>query len=514
MKPADKQLLKDWDEYRRNLKSDTALDEDMSHAERMKHRKQLEGKPLKWMKFFFPMFASAEFADFHKKAVKRLLCNGEWFEVLSWARELAKSTIVMMVVLFLVLTGKKKNVILVSSSFDNAKDLLEPYRAQLDSNERIIAYYGEQKAFGNWEAGKFDTKSGARFRALGAKQNPRGTKKDQVRPDVILVDDFDTDEECKNETIVNEKYDWFEKALIPTRSISNELLVVWCGNIIAKHCCVLKAGEKADHWDIVNIRDENGNSTWPEKNTEELIDRALRFLSTKAINGEYYNNPVSEGDIFVEMKYGKVPPLSSFSFLVCYADPATSNKKLKEQKKRKRNKKSYKACILLGIQKGVVYVLKCFLAVDTHDEFVNWFYYMQEYIGDKTQVIYFIENNTLQDPFFEEVYVPKFKKKSEDTGRIVPIMPDTRDKPDKFLRISSNLEPLYKQGILVLNAEEKDDPHMKRLDEQFLLFNEDLNAPADGPDAVEGGFFIANLKMQQIGINSVFVGKYGKTNVY
>ena len=52
-----------------------------------------------------------------------------------------------------------------------------------------------------------------------------------------------------------------------------------CGNIIAKDCCVVRAGEMADSWDIVNIRDKNGFSTWPEKNSEEDIEPGAQFAT-------------------------------------------------------------------------------------------------------------------------------------------------------------------------------------------------------------------------------------------
>ncbi len=150
-------------------------------------------------------------------------------------------------------------------------------------------------------------------------------------PDVLLVDDFDTDEDTKNPDTIQKRWDWWENALYPTRSISEPTLVIFCGNIIAKDCCVVRAGDMADHWDIVNIRDRNGRSTWPEKNTEEFIDRTLSKISTKAAQGEYFNNPISVGEVFETIAYGKVPPLSKFKFLVAYGDPAPGESKGKER---------------------------------------------------------------------------------------------------------------------------------------------------------------------------------------
>ena len=76
--------------------------------------------------------------------------------------------------------------------------------------------------------------------------------------------------------IVNKKWEWYEQAFYATRSISEPTLIGWAGNIIARDCCVVRAAKLANHHDIVNIRDKNGRSTWPQKNTEEHIDQIGR----------------------------------------------------------------------------------------------------------------------------------------------------------------------------------------------------------------------------------------------
>ncbi len=229
LKTIDKQALEDWDAYLKSIRKDTAVDLDMPYEERQKRLTYLEKHPLLWIKEMFPNYAKYEFASFHKKAIKRLIYSPKnWYEVLSWARELAKSTVVMFVVLFLVLTGKKRNIILCSNSLDNAIKLLAHYRAQLEANQRIQFYYGDQKGF-KWTEDNFITKGGASFMAVGARQSPRGVKIEEVRPDTILVDDYDTDEECRNPEIVNDKWNWFEQALYFTRSFSEPLLTIFWG---------------------------------------------------------------------------------------------------------------------------------------------------------------------------------------------------------------------------------------------------------------------------------------------
>ena len=127
--------------------------------------------------------------------------------MLSWARELSKSTTVMFVVMFLALTGRKRNILLTSNSSDNAERLLRVYRAQLEANKRIAFYYGNQRDT-KWTEEHFITARGVSFFAVGARQSPRGFKLDEVRPDVILPDDFDTDEECRNPEIIADKWNW------------------------------------------------------------------------------------------------------------------------------------------------------------------------------------------------------------------------------------------------------------------------------------------------------------------
>lgn len=520
----EKDALKEWDKLVTDIMTETET-EDLSAAEIDKKRRELEADPIEWIYYFFPKAAKYKFARFHINAIKRNIANAEWYEVLSWSRELAKSTTVLFIVLFLVLTGKLKNIILASATQDSAERLLRPYRAHLEGNQRIKQFYGDQKGL-LWTTTEFVTKKGVSFLGVGAGNAPRGSKNDDVRPDCILVDDFDTDEACRNPETIEKNWKWFEEALYFTRSISEPLRVIFCGNIIEKDCCITRAGTKAmelaelgttqGNWDIINIRmvrighpdPENdyrfGTSVWPEKNTEELIDIALAKVSGSAAQKECFNNPVSEGLIFKEMRWDVIPPLSKFKLLVSYADPAPSN--TVEKKKLKNQRASYKANFLCGLLDGKLYVITGYLDRVTNDEFIKWFYLNDKYVKDKAQVYNYIENNKLQDPFFQQVFKPIWEKLRNTFNRLISLIADTRAKVDKAVRIDGNLEPLNRDGHLILNINEKNNPHMQRLEEQFKAFNLQLTYPADGPDCIEGAFWILREKMSQLGANSIVVG--------
>lgn len=491
MKQEDRVASKTWEEYKDDIMRSTPVDVSMSFAEREKHRIWLEARPIEWIKYFFPKYAKAEFAPFQVKAINRLINNPEWYEVLSWARELAKSTIVMFVVMYLTLTGKKRNVLLTAATVDAAKRLLAPYKANLEANGRIKAYYGEQEQIGSWTDSEFITKKGVAFRGIGIGSAPRGSRNEEIRPDIEIQDDYDTDEAVMNPDTVEKNWNFFEKAVYPTRSISEPTLIIWCGNIIAKDCCITRAAEMADNHDVVNIRDKNGKSTWIAKNSEADIDRALSKISSKAVQAEYFNNPVSEGEIFKQISYGKVPPLSRFKFLVVYGDPAPGENKSKQS--------STKAVWLLGKKDGILYVIKGFLDRALNAEFIDWYVELQEYVAGKATIYNYMENNKLQDPFFQQVFQPLVRKVRREKNISLFIRGDEKRKTDKATRIEANLEPMNREGNLIFNEKEKDNPHMKRLEDQFKLFTMRLNYPADGPDAVEGGNRIIDNKNREAG---------------
>ena len=485
----EKDALRGWEKFHAGLMADVPM-EHKNRDEKEKYLAYLEKHPIEWIRYFFPDYAKSEFAPFHLRAIQRCVKHDEWYEVLSWARSLAKSTVVMFIVLYLVLTGRKHNVMMTSATQDAAKRLLAPYRDELENNPRIKAYYGEQVGMGKWTEDEFVTNRDAAFRAIGYGNAPRGSRNKSYRPDVLLVDDFDTDEACRNPDRVEEMWKFWEKAVYGTRDPAVPVLVIFCGNIIAKDCCVVRAGKIANHWDIVNIRDKEGNSTWPQKNTEVMIDETLSKISASAQQTEYYNNPVSEGDVFKELVWGKVPPLSKFKFLVAYGDPAPGENRSK--------KSSTKAVWLVGELDGTYYVIKGFLDRCLNAEFINWYFLLDEYVNRKTTLYHYMENNSLQDPFFRQVFRPLLSDKCRETGRSLSILPDEEKKTDKATRIEANLEPVNREGKLVFNIAERENPHMQRLVDQFTLFTLQMKFPADGPDCIEGGKRIIDHKIQRM----------------
>lgn len=480
-KLTNKQISIQWEDFAKEIRIATPIDIEETYGEKKKRIQRLEANPEEWFKYYFPNFATSEPAQFHKKATRRLTINKRWFELRMWSRELAKSTRAMMEILYLSLAKKElKNILLVSNSLDNAVRLLSPFKRVLESNRRIINDYGVQERIIGWSENEFTTKSGVSFRALGAGQSPRGMRNDNYRVDFILIDDIDTDEECRNQKRIKDKFKWIQEALIPTVSVSGNYRILICGNKIAKVCVVSLAESLADYVNQVNIRDKNGKSSWPQKNSEADIDRILNLISYISAQKEYFNNPISEGTVFTEMHYKKMQPLKAYKWLVCYTDPSFKDSK----------KNDYKATVLVGRYKDEFHVIKAFCEQTSTANMIEWHYIISDFVRDRVPVYYLMEANFIQDTLIQEF----FKHSVEKNTKVIPLKPDERKKDNKFHRIESLLEPLNRNGKLWLNEDEAVNPHMKRLDEQFLALEPGSSAHDDAPDAVEGAVYAINNK--------------------
>ncbi len=353
--------------------------------------------------------------------------HDRWYEVRAWSRELAKSARAMMEIIKLALTRQVRNVLLISNSQDNAGRLLLPFMANMEENQRIIQDYGTQKKPGSWETGEFTCQCGCSFRAIGAGQSPRGTRNKNFRPDFILIDDIDTDEECRNPERIKAKWKWLEEALIPTMSVSGRYRVLFNGNIIAADCCITRAIEKAaelgqkgiGYADIINIRDKDGVSSWPEKELRRGY-RPVPVAYQHLIGTEgIFQQSGQRREHIQEPCIREGPPLNKFRFLVIYGDPAPG------RAGGNRPVSSPSAC--WASSKGKLYVIKARVFRGKNEDFIEAFFEQYKHVGGKASVYAYVENNKLQDPFFKQVLKKHLNRLRKKHGIPLNIIPPTRN---------------------------------------------------------------------------------------
>lgn len=495
----DRQALAEWEDLLESLRKVTTPTRFNSPEEKAAFKSLIEkpGNQEEWFRYIFPQYYSAPPARFHIESTRRIMGKTRYRQCRRWARGLSKSTRRMMEVLYKMLVeGYRVNLLLISKTEDNAARLLDPYRANLEANQRIIDLYGVQERPGRWGAYEFITRRGNSFRAVGAEQNPRGARLEELRVTVIIFDDVDDDEVCLNKDRLQKRWEWIEKAVLPTIDISGNYLLFFDNNPIAEDCLVNRFAALTDDDEIMPILDDNGRSTWPEKNSLEDIEAIRKGMSDYAFQSEYLCNPITVGKVFESVNWGKCPPLGRLKCAIIYSDPATSNRDKPGAKSTASN--STKSSILLGYHDGKYYVYNCRLDHMNNDEFIKGIYELNDVVAGKTAVYNFIENNSLQDPFFEQVLKPAIVRAAKQLNRaVISINGDDRKKPDKFFRIEGTLQPLVRNGQLILNIEEAANPHMKRLEQQFLSFSPNSKA-MDGPDSIEGAVWIMQNKLSLI----------------
>jgi len=133
---------------------------------------------------------------------------------------------------------------------------------------------------------------------------------------------------------------------------------------------------------------------------------------------------------------------------------------------------------------GEFHIIKAFVEQTTIAQMIEWHYYISNMVRPN-RCYFLIEGGFIQDMFIKEFHDPANQK-----GRPpIPINIDPRSKQDKFTRIECLLEPLNRNGKLYLNAADKSNPHMQRLEAQFLTLSPTSRAHDDGPDAVEGAVY-------------------------
>lgn len=475
----DKIALDFWDEYYKSLLDTEIVDASELPEQKEARIKELEADDEKWFKWYFGKYYTSEPMQFHLTVTENVMSNPEFYEVCPHSRELSKTGRAMMMFIKLHCTGKKKMTFLLSATKDSAIRLLRPVKLAFEKNQRLRNDYGSTLGI-PWKEDEFVTPMGSMFIAVGAGNAPRGAKNEEIRPDSIWVDDYDTDEDCRNPDIVDKKWDFFEQAMYGTRSISNPLLVLWNGNIIADYCCVKKAMEMADHYEIVNIRDKNGKSTWPNKNNEEMIDRVLSKISKASAQKEYFNNPIVLGKVFEKLHYGKMRPLKDYKFLIAYTDPSY-----------KKNGDT-KATALVGKWKDEYHVVRMYCGHVKTSVMLDWQYDILNWVDDRVAVYFWIEWPWIDDMLKQEIKLANKRHKTT-----LPLKPDERSKPEKFFRIESNLEPLNSNHKLIFNEKYKDDDHMKETEFQFKALSPKSRAHDDAPDGVEGAVWKVNHKIKE-----------------
>ena len=480
-----------WEEHCRQVQAITSENihqETPEQKERRIHR--LRRNYAEFCEYYFPHYLrlrdkttgrvlrTVHNAPFHNEAARRILNDANLKAVFMWPRGHAKSTHMdIFIPLWLMLRPVPliNFMVIVGKNEDAACRLLSDIQAELVSNERIKADFGEQRSESSWTEGEFRTESGIKFLAVGRGQSPRGLRDSQSRPDYIVIDDLDDDELCRNEKRVKDVTQWVKEALFGALDVGRGRFIM-VGNLISKNS-VLKhiADSPGVFLSKVTAVNKEGNPVWAEKWTKEEAEAYRRFVGYRAWEKEMMHNPITQGSIFRSewIRYVKPLPLQKYDMLVCYTDPSF----------RSTRDNDYKASRLWGKKGTQLHLLDCFVRQATVGEMVRWLYDLFERTCDRAAIRFLMEANFIQDIILDE-----FEAEGKRRGYQLPILADKRKKPEKIQRIES-VSPLWERGCVFYSEKLKDNPdHIAGL-EQTLALCRGSRVHDDAPDADEGAIF-------------------------
>ena len=485
--------------------------ENETETDRAKRIAKLKKDFTKFCRYYFPEFMDADFAWFHKEAVRVITERDNVMFVGEWPREHAKSVVMdIFLPLYLKALGLLTGVVLASANEDKADGLLADLQEQLMFNERYKADYGPQYKAGKWDTGHFVTNDGIGFWAFGRGQSPRGVREAALRPNLIIVDDIDDAEICKNEKRVEEATDWILGDLYGCAPTKGSRFVM-IGNRIHKRSILAHVVGDVEEGDppkegIVHLKvyalenprthqmdlSEKGVPAWKERYTREQILTKMENMGRRLALRELFHQHIVIGRIFQEehLPWAELPPLSNCDALVTYCDPSW-----KETKKN-----DFKAIVLVGKNGRYLDIYDCFCRQCTTPEMVRGHYNLAEEIPEHRACRHYMESNFMQD-----IHLKKYDEEAEARGYSLAIRGDYRKKPDKVDRIE-NLSAYAERGLLRFNQARRHSPDMQELRQQFLGFPDYPHD--DGPDAVEGAIYKLNkprLASRTTGIRS---GKY------
>lgn len=192
-------------------------------------------------------------------------------------RESAKTSIAKGFLTWLILNNKKRYINVDSYDKENAERVLFDIVVELQSNRKIKRDYGElfnakknpdeitQKRVNN-----FVTNNGIRVEAHSTQESVRGRLHGHQRPDFLMLDDFETNKTKDSVAYTKQVIDHINEF---KSGLDSRAKILYLGNYITEIGSVQSLIDRAKNdprllVHRVDVLDQNGTPTWPEKYAE------------------------------------------------------------------------------------------------------------------------------------------------------------------------------------------------------------------------------------------------------
>ncbi len=187
-------------------------------------------------KTYFPHYVpTPHFSLFQQFIFKRLpeIIDGaaDGREVHEAPRGEAKSTYeTQLGSLWCIVTGRKHMIGIIMNTEEQAAEMLESIKAELDTNPRLAMDYPEACGRGRvWQATTAITANNIKVRIGGTGKKIRGMKHGPHRPDLIFLDDLENDENVKDKKQRDKVEKYVLSAVLGLAGPGGGMDVFWVG---------------------------------------------------------------------------------------------------------------------------------------------------------------------------------------------------------------------------------------------------------------------------------------------
>ncbi|SHJ75740.1 hypothetical protein SAMN02745146_0087 [Hymenobacter daecheongensis DSM 21074] len=433
---------------------------------------------------YFPHWAKSDCAPFHVKAANKVRRDKNIALLRKWFRGSAKSTHVDVIepIWLHLFHEEPMCMILVGKSLFDAKVLLSDLQAEFEGNPQLLADFGPMLDEGNWAKGNFRTKRGGKFFALGKGQSPRGKRNGPQRPNYLVLDDVDDDEEINNPKQVDKSVRWVLRALIPAMGAEGGRFQM-AQNLIGSYT-ILSCLAENDAFETfqVNALDEQGQPSWSYY-TKAFYDQMLRRIGTAAFDTEYMNDPKTEGKLFTDehLPWTEIKPRNRYERIVGQWDIAYSESKTADTN----------AIAIVGLTlSGQKHLIAGFCRQCKMEAALCWMYDYQQALPSTVVVEWYAESQ-----FWNQAVELAMQNVATEYGWRLPIIFDDRPQGNKYSRILQMLPTMQRREFYV-NQDEKHNPDVQRGLQQIKGIEPGYSCHDDFPDALQTA--IAKLESSQV----------------
>jgi len=209
-------------------------------------------------------------------------------------------------------TFDRPYVYLFGKKAGQAESNLRKIKHELETNELLRRDFGIQVG-PVWRNNFIKLRNGAVVAAAGVGQAIRGALEDGQRPNVLVFDDVDDEQNLITEEARQKTEDWLDKVALAL-GIPGESVAFFFGTIIHTNSLLAKLTNRDDRpgWGGrvysaltkgSNPREPGCAALWPAKMPVSKLRKAYNRTSPKGWASEYMNNPVDDATSLFPMKW-------------------------------------------------------------------------------------------------------------------------------------------------------------------------------------------------------------------